>query len=363
MPLFWNVVIPELAGLRSPLCSRGGMSDSRVIPLLFFLLVPHAATRPLAGSGFTGRAQLHEAQAALLTAAELEARAPPYTLPSAPLHLELPLKRSALPSPRPAASPQPIITLLQTGATSALLPTPPFDILAEARWAPSILTSQPIPRRGGWESYPPDSSIPLTFPEPPAAPVPLFSLKLVELASWSSDVLRVSPCAHLPEGLVLSLGMGGPSEEYVRVASANCTQFQRVDGRVAASLEVRLQAPLKFEHGDGVNADAMPTLFQIPTHQLHARWEPSPPPEYLRALALANRAVEWVASHASRSPRRWAPRDIALALSIGLLAFSSALLLLSCCLLGARRLARAWVTMRRAETQAPYLYQASVVKS
>ena len=81
------------------------------------------------------------------------------------------------------------------------------------------------------------------------------------------------------------------------------------------------------------------------------------------SIALANRAVEWIASHASRSPRRWAPRDIALALSIGLLGLSTAMLLLSCCLMGARRLARAWVALRRAEQQAPYLHQASVAKS
>ena len=53
----------------------------------------------------------------------------------------------------------------------------------------------------------------------------------------------------------------------------------------------------------------------------------------------------------------------ALALSMGLLGLSTAMLLLSCCLMGARRLARAWVALRRAEQQAPYLHQASVAKS
>ena len=72
--------------------------------------------------------------------------------------------------------------------------------------------------------------------------------------------------------------------------------------------------------------------------------------EYLRALALANRAAEWIASHAARSPARWAPRDIALALALSLLGLSCALLLLSCLLLGARRLARWWIALRRAET-------------
>ena len=360
------------------------MSQSGAIPLLLFFLVPHAATRPLAASGFTGRSPLHEAEAALLTATQLEAlRHPVNHLPSAPLHLELPLKHSASPSPSPlpatapqpqhitllqtgwtsapsplpATTPQPQhITLLQTGGTSAaLLPTPaPFF---------DILTAQPIPPRGGWETYPPEPVTPLAFPEPPPAPVPLFSLQLVELAVGSLDMLRLTPCAHLPEGLVLAVGMGGPSEEYARVASANCTQLQRLDGGVTGSLEVRLQAPLRFEHGDGESADAMPALFQIPTHRLHARWEPPPAPEYLRAVALANRAVEWIASHASRSPQRWAPRDIALALSIGLLGLSTAMLLLSCCLMGARRLARAWLALRRAEQQAPHLHQASVAKS
>ena len=336
------------------------MRPSRVIPLLLFFLVPRAVTRPLAASGFTGRSPFNEAEAALLTATQLEAlRHPVNPLPSAPLHLELPLKLRASPSPSPlpaAAPPPQYITLLQTGGTSAaLLPTPaPFF---------DILTAQPIPPRGGWETYPPEPITPLAFPEPPPAPVPLFSLQLVELAAGSLNVLRLTPCAHLPEGLVLAVGMGGPSEEYVRVASANCTQLQRLDGGVTGSLEVRLQAPLRFEHGDGESADAMPALFQIPTHRLHARWEPPPAPEYLRAVALANRAVEWIASHASRSPRRWAPRDIALALSIGLLGLSTAMLLLSCCLMGARRLARAWVALRRAEQQAPHLHQASVAKS
>ena len=338
------------------------MGHGGVIPLLLFVLVRHAAARPLAASGFTGRSRLHEAEAALLTATQLEAlRHPVNPLPSAPLHLELPLKHRASPSPSPsplpAAAPQPKhITLLQTGGTSASLlpmPAPFFD----------ILTAQPIPPRGGWESYPPEPETPLAFPEPPPAPVPLFSLQLVELTAGSSNVLRLTPCAHLPEGLVLAVGMGGPSEEYVRVTSANCTQLQRLDGGVTGSLAVRLQAPLRFEHGDGESADAMPGRFQIPTHRLHAQWEPPPAPEYLRAVALANRAVEWIASHASRSPRRWAPRDIALALSIGLLGVSTAMLLLSCCLMGARRLARAWVALRRAEQQAPYLHQASVAKS
>lgn len=267
--------------------------------------------------------------------------------PLAPLGLEHPLKPSPAADVSPAPKPSPdILSLVQTGGSSVLMPTPtPFD----------ILTAQPIPRRGGWETYPPEPDTPLRFPEPPPAPVPLFSLRLIELAAWSGDQLRVSPCADVHEGMVLALGMGGPSEEYVRVRTSNCSAEQRPDGSSASVLDVRLDKPLRFEHGDGEQADAMPALFQIPTHRLHVRWEPPPPAEYLRALALANRAAEWIKSHASRSPTRWAPRDIALALALALLASSAALLLLACVLLGARSWARWWVSMRLAQKQLAHL--------
>ena len=82
------------------------------------------------------------------------------------------------------------------------------------------------------------------------------------------------------------------------------------------------------------------------SRRVHVRRE-VPTPEYLRALALANQAAQWVSSHASRPPTRWAPRDLALGLALSLMSLSLTLLCISCCFLLARRLATMWRIKRR----------------
>lgn len=302
----------------------------------------------------------HESHAALVAAARLEAMAVAAASPNASIRTPKGNATTAvlLPSPSPG-----VINLLQTGgydysardtipmssafgladaAALTLQPTPmPFD----------ILTAQPLPHRGGagWGAWPPEAKT-AVLPEPPPAPVPLFSLRLVDIGVWATNLLRVTPCRPLLEDAVLAVGMGGPSEEYHRVNSSRCAGSVTLpDGQAVDVLEIRLQKPLKFEHGDGDHADAMPMRFQIPTNQLHARWEPPKPPEYYRALALANRAQLWVSSHAGRPVAQWAPRDIALCFALSLFSLSLAMVLLACCLLCTRCAARWWTTKRITE--------------
>lgn len=302
----------------------------------------------------------HESHAALKAAARLEAMAVAAASPNASIRTPKGNATTAvlLPSPSPGA-----INLLQTGgygysardtipissafgladaAALSLQPTPaPFD----------ILTAQPLPHRGGagWGAWPPEQTA-APLPEPPPAPVPLFSLRLVDIGLWATNLLRVTPCKPLLEDAVLAVGLGGPSEEYHRVNSSKCVGSVTLqDGQTASVLEIRLQKPLRFEHGDGDHADAMPHLFQIPTAQLHARWEPPKPPEYYRALALATRAQQWVSSHAARPVSQWAPRDIALCFALSLFSLSVAMMLLACCLLCARFTARWWTLKRVTE--------------
>lgn len=304
----------------------------------------------------------HESHAALVTAARLEAMAVAAASPNA--SIRAPTRGNATTTSVLLASPSPgPINLLQTGggdfsardsipmssafgladaAAAVLQPTPaPFD----------ILTAQPISHRGGagWGAWPPEAKT-VVLPEPPPAPVPLFSLRLVDIGVWATNLLRVTPCKPLLEDAVLAVGLGGPSEEYHRVNSSRCVGSVTLqDGQTVDVLEIRLQKPLRFEHGDGDHADAMPHLFQIPTAQLHARWEPPRPPEYYRAIALATRAQQWVSSHAARPVSQWAPRDIALCFALSLFSLSVAMMLLACCLLCARCAARWWTLKRITE--------------